>query len=78
MIWDGSSQSEKCILYFRPCKMGFYSGNATRILTMWHKLALSVIPPVRTRHVILKHVSNLSWVIVSTLRTAEVKLNKIS
>ena len=34
-------------------------------LTMWHKLALSVIPPVRTQHVILRHVSNLSWVIVS-------------
>ena len=48
------------------------------ILTMWHKLALSVIPPVRTQHVILRHVSNLSWVIVSTLLTAEVKLNKIS
>ena len=34
------------------------------LLTMWHKLALSVIPPVRTQHAIVGHVLNLSWVIV--------------
>ena len=39
---------------------------------------LSVIPPVRKQHVILRHLSNLSWEIVSTLRTAELKLKKIS
>ena len=44
---------------------------------MWHKLALSVITPVKRQHVILRHVSNLTWVIVSTLRTTEVKFEKI-
>ena len=44
---------------------------------MWHKLALSVIPPVKRQHVILRHVSSLSRVIVSTLRTTEVKFKKI-
>ena len=44
---------------------------------MWHKLALSVIPPVKRQHVILRHVSILSLVIVSTLLTTEVKFKKI-
>ena len=77
MIWEGISRSETCTLYFWPCKMEFYSGNTMRILMGLHKLALSAIPPVKRRHVILRHVSSFSWVIVSTLRATEVKFKKI-
>ena len=30
---------------------------------MWHKLTLSVIPPVKRQHVVLRYVSILSWLI---------------
>ena len=41
-------------------KRRFYPEKATRILTMWHMLPLSIIPPAWTQHVFLKLVSNLS------------------
>lgn len=43
---------------------------------MWHKLALSVIPTVKRQHVTLRRVSNLSWVILSSLRSTEVKFRE--
>ena len=48
-----------------------------RLLTMWHKLALSVIPPVRTQHAIVRRLKYVLGNFIFALLTPEVKLNTI-